>query len=200
MPAVRDGLARRVVVRAAAGAVSRGRLPVAPPAGRVRAADRLRRRLSAVDRRGGVRRARRTPEPPRAPRAGSWLYVGPLVLEALAVPVPAARTRPEASPHEPTGGLAAGTRCRAPRTPPPRPPQLRRLPRRELHHSNSRRPHQALRIPALHVLERVPRHHAPLPMGPGPTPYPLANARPKALSIARRQAVARLDTFIGPKS
>jgi hypothetical protein len=135
-----EWIARQTVVLASAGFVSGRRLSVAAPAGRLRAADRVRRRVSAIDRRSRVRRTRCTPEPSGPSRAGCRLHVGRFVLEALAVPVPAARPRTEAQPYDRPRRLAARDRCRAPRTAPPRPLQFRRLPRSELDHPNSRRP------------------------------------------------------------
>src|SRR4051812_27378981 len=125
------------------------------------------------------RRDRRRPAATRdegLPRAGTWDGGGPGPLEALALPVPAARTRPEARARDPPRGLAARDRRAAPGGVPARALPLRREPDEHLGATGGGGGPEEVRLSAMGVREPLGGHPRPLLVGPGPVRRRLAAA------------------------
>jgi len=121
--------------------------PVPRPDGRVR-------RVPAVH----SRRARRS-------RQERGLYRRQGVQQALATPVPPARSGTQAQAADPARAVATRHCGGAAGTVPPRALPLRWLPGHQLDDEAGGRLHQALRVPALLLQQRERRHPGPLLLG-----------------------------------
>ena len=120
-------------------------------------------------------------------------------LAALAVPVPAARSRAQARAPDRARGLAAGRSSR--RTPrlPARAVPLRRVPGAQLDAAAGRGHAEALRVPALAVHQRVRRHPRLVRRGAGPVDVPWRQSNAKTSRSPPAPGWPRLDELVGPE-
>jgi hypothetical protein len=103
-------------------------------------------------------------------------------------------------PHDRARGLAAGDRRRPSRTFSSRPDPLRWLPHDELDPAPGRRRDEALRVPPVLLHQQISRH--PRPVLHATDRLGIAHRRPHwdQVSVARREAVAALDVWVGLKT